>query len=97
MAAIIIAANNSRKTSSDRKWSESEIEKGVNCSIDYKPKYEFRCLKCMTENSHHEFQCKKFHRRAKYACTTCGKGFHFRDECGQERSLSRDRDKSRKN
>ena len=51
----------------------------------------------MTENSHHEFQCKKFHRRAKYACTTCGKGFHFRDECGQERSLSRDRDKSRKN
>jgi len=88
--------DNSRKTS-DRKWSESEIEKGVNCSIDYKPKYEFRCLKCMTENSHHEFQCKKFHRRAKYACTTCGKGFHFRDECGQERSLSRDRDKSRKN
>jgi hypothetical protein len=86
-----------RKKSSDRKWSESEIEKGVNCSIDYKPKYEFRCLKCMTENSHHEFQCKKFHRRAKYACTTCGKGFHFRDECGQERSLSRDRDKSRKN
>jgi hypothetical protein len=86
-----------RKKSSDRKWSESEIEKGVNCSIDYKPKYEFRCLKCMTENSHHEFQCKKFHRRAKYACTNCGKGFHFRDECGQERSLSRDRDKSRKN
>jgi hypothetical protein len=89
--------SDNRKKSSDRKWSESEIEKGVNCSIDYKPKYEFRCLKCMTENSHHEFQCKKFHRRAKYACKNCGKGFHFRDECGYERSLSRDRDKSRKN
>jgi hypothetical protein len=89
--------SDNRKKSYDRKWSESKIEKGVNCSIDYKPKYEFRCLKCMTENSHHEFQCKKFHRRAKYACNNCGKGFHFRDECGYERSLSRDRDKSRKN
>ena len=69
------------------------MNKGINCSADYKPRYEFRCLKCMTENNHHEFYCKRFYRRAtsKFVCSNCKGGFHFREECDKDRSKSRER------
>ena len=53
--------------------------------------YEFRCLKCMTENDHHEFNCKKYFRRSKFICKNCKVGFHFNEECEKSRSTSRDR------
>ena len=68
------------------------MNKGINCSADYKPRYEFRCLKYMTEGNHHEFHCKKFYRRSKFVCSNCKGGFHFREECDKERSKSRDRE-----
>ena len=81
-----------RDISSSRKWNDKDMNKGINCSADYKPRYEFRCLKCMTEGNHHEFHCKKFYRRSKFVCSNCKGGFHFREECDKERSKSRDRE-----
>jgi hypothetical protein len=86
----------------DRKktWSDSDFKanRGLGCSRDYDPKREKRCLKCMTEDTHHEFQCKKFLRRSKFPCKNCKKGFHFAEECTEppSRSKSRDKDKSAK-
>ena len=81
----------SRFTSPRRDFHESDKLSGINCSKDYNPKYEFRCLKCMTENDHHEFSCKKYHRRSKFVCKNCKLGFHFHEECEKSRSTSRDR------
>ena len=81
----------SRFTSPRRDFHESDKLSGINCSKEYNPKYEFRCLKCMTENDHHEFNCKKYHRRSKFVCKNCKTGFHFHEECEKSRSLSRDR------
>ena len=81
-----------RDISSSRKWNDKDMNKGINCSADYKPRYEFRCLKCMTEGNHHEFHCKKFYRRSKFVCSNCKGGFHFSMECDKERSKSRDRE-----
>jgi hypothetical protein len=81
-------------------WSDSDFKanRGLGCSRDYDPKREKRCLKCMTEDTHHEFQCKKFLRRSKFPCKNCKKGFHFAEECTEppSRSKSRDKDKSAK-
>ena len=79
------------KSNRDKEWNERDIIRGVNCSNDYKPKYEFRCLKCMTEDDHHEFYCKKFHRRSKIVCKNCKVGFHLYEECNKDRSRSRER------
>jgi hypothetical protein len=38
----------------------------------------------LTEDDHHEFMCKKFHRRSKFKCRNCNNGFHFPDECDLE-------------
>ena len=65
------------KSNRDKELIERDIIRGVNCSNDYKPKYEFRCLKRMTEDDHHEFYCKKFHRRSKIVCKNCKVGFHL--------------------
>ena len=81
----------SRFTSPRRDFHESDKLSGINCSKEYNPKYEFRCLKCMTENDHHEFNCKKYHRRSKFVCKNCKTGFHFHEECEKSRSISRDR------
>ena len=67
------------------------MNKGINCSVDYDPRKEFRCLKCMTDGSHHEFMCKKYYRRSKFNCKKCEMGFHFNEECDKGRSQSRDR------
>jgi predicted amidophosphoribosyltransferase len=52
----------------------------------------------MTEDTYHEFQCKKFLRSSKLPCKNCKKGFHFAEECTEpsSRSKSRDKDKSAK-
>jgi len=75
-----------------RKWNQDDIKKGVNCSADYDPKREFRCLKCLTEQDHHEFYCKKYFRRGKYVCINCREGFHYAEEC-KEDSYHSSRDK----
>jgi hypothetical protein len=92
----------SRSNRRERKktWSDSDFKanRGLGCSRDYDPKREKRYLKCMTEDTHHEFQCKKFLRRSKFPCKNCKKGFHFAEECTEppSRSKSRDKDKSAK-
>ena len=73
-----------RDSSAKRKWNEEDIELGINCSKNYNPQFEMRCLKCMTENEHHEFNCKTFYRRSRFVCKNCGRGFHFCEECDEE-------------
>ena len=77
-------SQSSDKSKRSRSWSDDQMEKGLNCSLDYDPKREKRCLKCLTERNHHEFQCPKFHRRSKFNCKMCNRGFHWPDECDQE-------------
>ena len=67
------------------------MKKGLNCSIDYDPERIKKCLKCLSENNHHEYACKKYYRRSKYVCSACKRGFHFSDECEVSRSKSRER------
>ena len=78
--------NSDRRRSSDRgsNWSDSEMEKGINCSRDYDPKKEKRCLKCMKERDHHEFKCPLYMRRSKFNCRNCNAGFHFPEECSKQ-------------
>jgi hypothetical protein len=75
--------SNSRdgRNNRSKSWSTKEMEKGNNCSVDYDPTKEKRCLKCLTENLHHEFQCEQFFRRSKFNCRNCNKGFHWQEEC----------------
>ena len=78
--------NSDRRRSSDRNsnWSDSDMEKGINCSRDYDPKKEKRCLKCMKERDHHEYKCPTYMRRSKFNCRNCNAGFHFPEECSKE-------------
>jgi len=81
--------NRGRSLSRNRRWNDKDMIKGVNCHQDYDPRKEFRCLKCMSENDHHEFYCKKYYRRGKFPCKTCSRGMHYADECDYKRSPSR--------
>ena len=72
------------KSKRSKSWSSKEMERGLNCHKDYDPTREKRCLKCLTEDQHHEFQCKKYHRRSKFKCKLCNSGFHWPDECDVE-------------
>jgi hypothetical protein len=62
-------------------WTDDEISLGDNCARNYDPSREKRCLKCLTENQHHEFQCPKFDRRSKFNCKNCKAGFHWPLDC----------------
>jgi hypothetical protein len=96
-------SSNGRSLSNTRErkktWSDSDFKnkRGMACSRDYNPKRQKRCLKCMTEESHHEFQCKKYLRRSKYACRNCKQGFHFEEECKEPRRRSESRNKNNNN
>ena len=74
-------SSNQRSNSKDRGWSFSDMEKGINCARDYDPRKEKHCLKCMTNDDHHEFLCKTYYRRGKFQCSKCNGGFHFPEEC----------------
>jgi hypothetical protein len=65
-------------------WSEGDIDLGYNCARNYDPSREKRCLKCLTENQHHKFNCQKFDRRSRYNCRNCEKGFHWPEDCNQD-------------
>ena len=74
----------SRDTSRDRRsnsWSDGQIQKGFNCSSDYDPLKTKRCMKCLTEGSHHEFNCQKYQMRSRFNCKVCKGGFHWPSEC----------------
>jgi hypothetical protein len=91
----------SASTRRERKktWSNTDFKakRGLDCSKDYDPKREKRCMKCLTEGTHHEFQCKKFLRRAPELCPNCRQGFHWRQECDKpKRSDSKSRDGSKR-
>lgn len=67
-------------------WPERDYKgnRGITYSANYDPRKEKRCLKCMTEDEHHEFQCKKFYRRSRISCKNCESGFHFPEECDKK-------------
>jgi hypothetical protein len=79
-------------------WSDTDFKakRGIDCSRDYDPKREKRCLKCLTEGTHHEFQCTKFLRRATTLCPNCDRGYHWKAECDKplKKSSSETRDYS---
>ena len=82
----------------NKSYDSRMIKRGENCSYEYNPDKEKKCTKCATEGSHHEFECKRYHRYARYVCSNCRKGNHFSDECNsipRNRSNSRDRNNSR--
>ena len=58
-----------------------KAEYGVNCSVDYNPKLGKICMKCLSENNHYEYECKKYYRRSLYLCSSCKMGWHFSREC----------------
>jgi hypothetical protein len=68
-------------------WSDTDFAeaRGIKCSRDYDPRREKKCLKCLTEGTHHEYECKKYLRRSKYNCKNCNKGFHWAEECDEPR------------
>lgn len=78
-------------------WTEDEIDLGYNCARNYDPSREKRCLKCLTENQHHEFACQKFDRRSRFNCRNCNQGFHWPEECDQEFDPARMSNKNRQN
>jgi hypothetical protein len=88
----------SASTRRERKktWSDTDFKakRGLDCSKDYDPRREKRCMKCLTEGTHHEFQCKKFLRRAPEVCPNCRQGFHWKQECDKptKRADSKSRD-----
>ena len=80
-------------------FNKEDMKKGENCSLNYDPWKELRCLKCLTENSHHEFECRKYNKRSKFNCSNCYQGFHFPSECqkGGGESRNRSLSENRKN
>lgn len=78
-------------------WSEDAIDLGYNCARTYDPSREKRCLKCLTENQHHEFDCQKFDRRSRFNCRNCNQGFHWPEECDQDYDPARMSNKNRQN
>jgi hypothetical protein len=69
----------SNKRERTKTWSDTDLAeaRGIKCSRDYDPRREKKCLKCLTEGTHHEFECKKYLRRSNYNCKNCSKGFHW--------------------
>jgi hypothetical protein len=65
--------------SRERKTGKADY--GVNCSVDYDPKRGKICMKCLSENNHYEYECKKYNRRSLYLCSSCKMGWHFSREC----------------
>jgi hypothetical protein len=80
-------------------WSDTDFAeaRGIKCSRDYDPRREKKCLKCLTEGTHHEFECKKYLRRSKYNCKNCNKGFHWAEECDEPRKYKDSKNNSRNN
>jgi hypothetical protein len=76
-------------------WSDTDFAeaRGIKCSRDYDPRREKKCLKCLTEGTHHEFECKKYLRRSK----NCNKGFHWAEECDEPRRYKDSKNNSRNN
>jgi hypothetical protein len=71
--------------------------RGMKSSRDYDPRREKRCSKCLTEGTHHEFDCKKYLRRSRYQCKNCNKGFHWAEECDEPRKYKDSKNNSRSN
>jgi hypothetical protein len=71
--------------------------RGIKCSRDYDPQREKRCLKCLTEGTHHEFQCKKYLRRSKYQCKNCNGVFHGAEEYDKPRKHKDSKNNSTRN
>jgi hypothetical protein len=82
------------KTWSDTDFMEARV---IKCSRDCDPRREKRCLKCLPEGTHHEFECKKFLRRSKYQCKNCNRGFQWAEECEEPRKNKDSKNNSRNN
>ena len=71
------------------------MKPGINCAANYNPKYTKLCGKCNEYDTHHEFDCKKYYKRAQYKCSKCKRGYHYADECKETRSRSTSRENKR--
>jgi hypothetical protein len=80
-------------------WSDTDFAeaRGIKCSRDYDPRRVKQCLKCLTEGTHHKFECKKYLRRSKYNCKNCNKGFHWAEKCDEPRKYKDSKNNSRNN
>lgn len=58
-----------------------EMKRGTNCSPTYNPITNKSCTKCPVQNTHHEFECRKYDRYSHTKCTTCDRFFHHASDC----------------
>ena len=80
--------SNNRRQSSVARFLETQkmfpnLKLGVNARPNYRPMLEKACVKCMTENLHHEHECDKYSRYAGSVCIKCNAGYHFEEDCKQ--------------
>ena len=87
--------NYRKKSNNNKKPAKyQEILPGINCSPDYSKSQMKQCMKCVTKNLHHEYQCPYYFKYSQNKCSKCKKGFHLEYECNpQFRSRSNSQSK----
>jgi len=62
---------------------------GFNCSLDYSPWKIKSCMKCLSREEHHEYQCPTYIRYHTNICPKCNAGYHFAEDCKKPKIRSR--------